>query len=211
MSQQVEGWPLGLQPLNARIGMARKRKNSGSMSFNTLLSGSPSSSTDSSSSNLDTQSTESFFQDNSITFGSLIGVSSILELSRRSLRRAKTQVLKSKKSNPSSWLLCLCLRSRDPHAENNPSSLGQFLALERKTANKNRKNQTPLHDEFPLTQTIAEPNSLFVSGSIAPHRSISSRENIGTQRENRASGHGNNWFGSLAEIFSCLCGQATRG
>ncbi|PNX74807.1 hypothetical protein L195_g030734, partial [Trifolium pratense] len=50
MAQQNEGWPLGLQPLNGR----RIGDNFGSMSFNTLLTGSPTSSTNSSS-DLDTE------------------------------------------------------------------------------------------------------------------------------------------------------------
>ncbi|KAF4378645.1 hypothetical protein G4B88_031249 [Cannabis sativa] len=44
-----EGWPLGLQPLNARVGLARNRDFSESISFNTLISGSPTCSTNSSS------------------------------------------------------------------------------------------------------------------------------------------------------------------
>ncbi|KAK9098551.1 hypothetical protein Syun_025596 [Stephania yunnanensis] len=46
---QEEGWPSGLQPLNMRVGLVRTRDFSGSISFNTLITGSPSSSTDSSS------------------------------------------------------------------------------------------------------------------------------------------------------------------
>ncbi|KAG4978743.1 hypothetical protein JHK82_038027 [Glycine max] len=109
MGQQDEGWPLGLlQPVNARIELVRNSENGGSISFNTLLTGSPSSSTDSSS-DLDTESTGSFFPDQSITLGSLMGVSSIVELSRRSLRGTKAELLKSKKKrfNFSSWSCCL--------------------------------------------------------------------------------------------------------
>ncbi|KAK9169645.1 hypothetical protein Syun_001785 [Stephania yunnanensis] len=51
---QEEGWPLGLQPLNMRVGLVRTRDFSGSISFNTLITRSPSSSTDSSS-DLDTE------------------------------------------------------------------------------------------------------------------------------------------------------------
>lgn len=54
--QQEDGWPLGLQPLSLRVGLVR---NHGSVSFNTLLTGSPSSSTDSSS-DLDTQVSVSY-------------------------------------------------------------------------------------------------------------------------------------------------------
>lgn len=51
--QEEGGWPLGLQPLGGRVsgGLAsgnRTRDNSGCVSFSTLLTGSPSSSTDSS-------------------------------------------------------------------------------------------------------------------------------------------------------------------
>ncbi|KAL2989378.1 hypothetical protein AAZX31_11G136300 [Glycine max] len=86
----------------------------------------------------------SFYQDNnSTTFGSLIGVSNILELSRRSLRRAKIKGLKRKrckKSKSRSWThgYYVCAEvasstSSNPDAENNPPSLGQFLALERRS------------------------------------------------------------------------------
>ncbi|KAK9169136.1 hypothetical protein Syun_001276 [Stephania yunnanensis] len=51
---QEEGWPLGLQPLNMRVGLVRTCDFYGSISSNTLITGSPSSSTDSSS-DLDTE------------------------------------------------------------------------------------------------------------------------------------------------------------
>uniref|UniRef100_A0A7N0UKA4 Uncharacterized protein n=1 Tax=Kalanchoe fedtschenkoi TaxID=63787 RepID=A0A7N0UKA4_KALFE len=77
-SQEEGGWPLGLQPLNNAVG---------SISFRTtLLTASPTSSAASSSSDLDTESTGSFFHDRSITLGSLMGVRSILELPKRSVR-----------------------------------------------------------------------------------------------------------------------------
>ncbi|KAJ1406883.1 hypothetical protein SESBI_24695 [Sesbania bispinosa] len=218
MAQQDEGWPLGLQPLNARIELVRNNNNnSGSISFNTLITGSPSSSIDSSS-DLDTESTGSFFPYKSTTLGSLIGVSSIVELSRRSLRGAKTEVFKSKKEkkyNFGSWLFCLCSRSRNPEAEdqnNNPPSLGQFLAEERNRRNQNLLIYGP-HDDLAGTGTnIEEPNSLFVNGTIAPPQSISPRQSIGTERESMGLGQGNNnGFGSLAELFSCMCGQVAVG
>lgn len=51
---QEDGWPLGLRPLNARVGLVRNRNFSGSVSFSTLLTDSPSPST-ASSSDLDTE------------------------------------------------------------------------------------------------------------------------------------------------------------
>lgn len=54
MRVQEGGWPLGLQPLNARVGVVRNRGCSGSASFSTLLTGSPTSTADTSS-DLDTE------------------------------------------------------------------------------------------------------------------------------------------------------------
>ncbi|BAT91876.1 hypothetical protein LR48_Vigan05g188900 [Vigna angularis] len=201
MAQQDEGWPLGLlQPVNART-----RTATGSISFNTLLTASPSSSTDSSS-DLDTQSTGSFFRDQSTTLGSLMGVSSIVELSRRSLRESKTEFFKSKKKLKFwSCFFCLGSRSTDYEGEkekNNAPSLAQFLAVERRVANENRRNQS-LHFELALAETnIGERNSLFINGTIAPPHSIS------PDRKNTEINHANNkGFGSLPELFSCMCGQ----
>ncbi|KAG5104351.1 hypothetical protein JHK82_041321 [Glycine max] len=212
MSQQDEGWPLGLlQPANARIELVRNSDNAGSISFNTLLTRSPSSSTDSSS-DFDTESTGSFFPDQSTTLGSLMGVSSIVELSRRSLRGTKTELLKSKKKmfNFRSWLFCLGSRSKITEAESqkyNPPSLGQFLAVERRAASENRRKQSlsiyDPHDELAL----AERNSLFMNGTIAPPHSISPRQSIGTERENMELRQHSKGFGLLAELFSCMCGQ----
>ncbi|CAJ1955740.1 unnamed protein product [Sphenostylis stenocarpa] len=209
MAQQDEGWPLGLlQPVNARIELVRNSENAGtgSISFNTLLTASPSSSSHSSS-DLDTQSTGSFFPDQSTTLGSLMGVSSIVELSKRSLRETKTELLKSRKKLKLklwSWFFCLGSRSRNGEAEkNNPPSLGQFLAVERRVASENRRNQS-LHFELALAETnIVERNSVFMSGT-----SLSPSHSIGKERKSMEIRHGNNkGFGSLSEPFSCMCGQ----
>ncbi|KAF2321916.1 hypothetical protein GH714_004517 [Hevea brasiliensis] len=161
-----EGWPLGLQPLNVRVALPRTGEFSGSVSFNTLLTGSPTSSTDSSS-DLDTEKHYS---------GSLIGVSNILELSRKSSRVRKVEVIKEKKSNkkPKTWLFSLCSRdTTDAQSVNNPPSLAHFLAVERRAANEYGRNQSPNiygPDELSLAQSGTEPNSLFVNGQVAPPR-----------------------------------------
>ncbi|KAK9998603.1 hypothetical protein SO802_018206 [Lithocarpus litseifolius] len=205
MAGQEEGWPLGLQPLNVRVGLARNQNFSGSISFNTLITGSPTSSTDSSS-DLDTESTGSFFHDKSITLGSLIGVSSILEFSRRSLRGRKTEPSKEKKSTKSRiWLFSLCLRdSTDAKSVRSPQSLGHFLEVERRAADEYRRNQSPTNigpDELDLAQPVTEPNSLFVNGHIAPPQSSSDVE----RRKDRGLEHGDG-FG-VPSLCSCICGQ----
>ncbi|KAL8225209.1 hypothetical protein R6Q57_017766 [Mikania cordata] len=175
MAQQVEegGWPLRLKPLNLRA-----------VSISTLISGSPSSSSYSSS-DLDTESTGSFFHDRSVTLGNLMGVSSIVELSRRSLRRGKmlsqTLSLETKtKPNPKSksWCFgfCLCQRDKDDVIDvsmNNIVPLGHFLEVERRAAQDHRRGQhSPLvygADELTLAQPFGDSsNSLFVDGQIMP-------------------------------------------
>lgn len=88
------------------------------------------------------QSTGSFLRDNSITLGSLMGISNFLELSRRSssTRRARqalsseSGVIKSKKT----WLFSLCYRlsSGDEVEMKTPMapSLGYLLEVERRAS-----------------------------------------------------------------------------
>ncbi|KAJ6948072.1 hypothetical protein NC651_002433 [Populus alba x Populus x berolinensis] len=210
MAQQEEGWPLGLQPLNARVGIPRNGDFSGSRSFNTLITGSPTSSTDSSS-DLDTESTGSFFHDKSITLGSLIGVSNILELSRKSTRARKVEVVEEKKSCKSkTWIFSLCSRdTTDARSVNSTPSLGHFLAVERRAAGEFRRNHGPvIHgppDELELAQPVTEPNSLFVNGHVAPPTLNQScgagAERSGNEELEHCSGYG------VPVLFSCMCGQ----
>ncbi|KAI3507758.1 hypothetical protein L1887_22752 [Cichorium endivia] len=182
--QQVEeggGWPLGLQLQSQNL---RSTTHGDAVSFTTLLSGSPSSSSDSSS-DLDTQSTGSFFHDRSVTLGNIMGVSSIVELSRRSLRRRKiiseTQSSGTNtKSKPKlkSWCFAFCLCQKDnvdviDVSRNDIVPLGHFLEVERRADQVHRQGQhSPLlygADELTLAQPFGESsNSLFVDGRIMP-------------------------------------------
>ncbi|KAE8733749.1 cyclin-dependent protein kinase inhibitor SMR3-like [Hibiscus syriacus] len=91
--------------------------------------------------------------DNNITFGSLIGVSSILELSKRSVRGKKAEATKHNRINNNKrskvWVFSLCLRDNvDVESDNTvdvPSSLGHFLAAERRAASGCRRNHSPNH------------------------------------------------------------------
>lgn len=205
MAQQEEGWPLGLQPLTVRVGLGRHQDFSGSISFNTLLTGSPSSSSTDSSSDLDTESTGSFFHDRSITLGSLIGVSSIFELSKRSVRVKRAENLKVKRNQkPKTCLFSLCSRdSTDAESvNNNPPSLGHFLAVERRAATECRRRDSPIFyglDE--LTRPGSESNSLFVNGCVAPPPASPWGANRGLEDGN---GYG------VPMLLSCMCGQATH-
>ncbi|CAL5424393.1 unnamed protein product [Camellia sinensis] len=211
--QEEEGWPLGLQPVNVRVGLVRNRDFYVSTSFNTLLTGSLSSSTDSSS-DLDTESTGSFFHDKSITLGSLMGVSSIVNLPRRSVRGRRPEVSGEKKiSKPKTWCFSLCpTDSTDAETVNNNTlSLGHFLAVERRAAIEDRRNHFPLiyePDELALAQPESEQNSLFVDDRVAPpdHSSPWFGSDIGERRQNRGLEHGNGGYG-VPVLFSCMCGQ----
>ncbi|KAM7265107.1 hypothetical protein ACFE04_002790 [Oxalis oulophora] len=165
--QQEDGWPLGLQPLNERIGIVRNRNISSasvSVSFTTLLtasSTSSSSSMDSSSSDLDTQSTGSFFVDRSITLGSLIGLPALSQLSRRSTRRRTAAETDQKKTK--SWLFSLCSKlstdavNTNQHY-NSAASLGRFLEQERRVR---RVNQNSL---FVEDHHVAVPHENSIRG-----------------------------------------------
>ncbi|XP_020523962.1 uncharacterized protein LOC18436065 isoform X2 [Amborella trichopoda] len=86
MAQQEEGWPLGLQLSGMRVGLINNinRDLLESISSNTLITGSLSLSSSSiSSSDLDTESSGSFFYDKSITLGSLIGVTTVRDRTNR--------------------------------------------------------------------------------------------------------------------------------
>ncbi|XP_065865512.1 uncharacterized protein At3g17950-like [Euphorbia lathyris] len=202
MPQQEEGWPLGLQPLNVRVGLPRNGDFSGSISFNTLHTASPTSSTDSSS-DLDTASTGSFFHDRSITLGSLIGASSSSKILKSS-RVRKVEAVKEKKSK--TWIFSLCPRETtdaengnniNVNVNNNPPSLGDFLAVERRAAANECRRDVHVDVDSPndiYEGVMMESNSLFVNGQVAPPRN--------SQCDERGSEHG-----GAPVLFSCMCGH----
>lgn len=208
MARQEEGWPLGLRPLNARVGFVRNRDLSGSVSFSTLLTGSPASSTISSS-DLDTESTGSFFHDTSITLGSLIGVSSILELSRRSARGRTAETSRDRRNyKPKPWLFSLCSKlTTDAVNGSNAPSLRHFLEAERRTASVYRRNiQSPTiygpSDFSPPTLPVSDTNTLFVGGQVAP------LGESGGRKSNNELLDGNGYGAPL--LFSCLRGSLIK-
>ncbi|KAH1154605.1 hypothetical protein AAZX31_18G137200 [Glycine max] len=174
-----KGWPLGLRLLNGRNG-----DFSGSVSFSrisTILTASPTPSTESSS-DLDSQSTGSFFRDKSITLGSLIGISSFLELSRRSTRGR--------------------MLTTDAVSVNVAPSLGHYLVAERRAESTHRRNNQCStiygpNDFFP----IRESNSLFVGGQGAHSSSTSLGEDCGRE-PNKVLDQSN---GYAAPIICCVC------
>lgn len=188
------------------ITLERVCDNLGSMSFNTMLTCSPTSST-ASSSDLDTESTGSFFPDRSITLGSLMGASSILELSRRSLRGRRPEPLKVKRPRKSkTWkFFSLCSRNTtDAVNDDNAPSLGHFLNVERRAvSNDSGRNQNPNLDTsngISSVLPIAETNTLFINGQIAPPPcSTPDAESC----RSGANGHGR------PVLCSLMCGQTS--
>ncbi|KAG8479909.1 hypothetical protein CXB51_029571 [Gossypium anomalum] len=214
MAQREEqGWPLGLEPLNARIGLVRNHEFSGSISFTTLLTASSPTSCFSSSSDLDTESTGSFFHDKSIPLGTLIGLSSFLELSSRSSTRQRatqssTNHNNGHKSRPWPFSLCPKLTTDAVYTNNKSRSLGHFLAVERRAATGNigRRDRTsvgdrPVGDLSPVMLNT-EQNSLFVNDRIAPR--FDGRKSA--DRGLLEHGHG---YG-VPLLLSCLCRQLMK-
>ncbi|RWW07216.1 hypothetical protein GW17_00029407, partial [Ensete ventricosum] len=187
------GWPLGLQPVNVRIGFVRNVGFSGSHSFRTLIAASPSSSS-SSSSGLDTeksfdtvtthlstclsvlQSTGSFFHDrSSITLGSLIGITSILDLSNRSLRRSRRQEnpRATKNCKTKTWF-SLCSRTQlSGDVTDAAPSLGSFLEAERRASDAHQVRNNGVSITYELeglaeSRPAPEPNTVFSDGLVLP-------------------------------------------
>ncbi|GLJ39468.1 hypothetical protein SUGI_0806330 [Cryptomeria japonica] len=152
-----------------------------------------------SSSDLDTESTGSFFYDKSITLGSLMGLKSDVGLSTRvivhgqehpseepELPRRGGQNTRSKKSR-SWWRLCRSRDDYDCHRNSNPS-LGQFLEVERRTSVSDNRGERMyidvMYDEFAGGQAFSDRNLLFSEGRILPPQSAQSRDqsNIHTGR-----------------------------
>lgn len=156
------------------------------------------------------QSTGSFFRDKSITLGSLIGVSNILELSRRSIRGRKTENTRDKRSNPRSrpWFFSLCSRESidaDSVDDNGPS-LGHFLAEERRAADEYRRSQNVIMygpDDLALAEAAQEPNSLFINGCVAPPQS--SLGSDGERGRNGGTEPANH--NGVAVLCACICGH----
>ncbi|CAD5184093.1 unnamed protein product [Musa acuminata subsp. malaccensis] len=173
MAQQEGGWPLGLQPVNVRIGLVRNVGFSGSHSFRTLITASPSSSS-SSSSGLDTESTGSFFHDRSSTLGSLIGITSILDLSNRSLRRSRQQENpRANKNRKTKTWFSLCARTQLSGDVTDASpSLGSFLEAERRASNarqvRNGVSITYVLEGLAESRPAPEPNTVFSDGLVLP-------------------------------------------
>lgn len=165
------------------------------------------------------QSTGSFFHEKSITLGSLIGVSTILELSRRSTRGGAAETVRGRKNNvykPKPWLFSLCSKlSTDAvnTSSNNTPSLGHFLEAERRSTAgiyRVRNLQSPTIDNIaprdfsPATLPISNANSLFVGGQVASQSSLSLDENgAGGSKQSKNEFSKGNGVG-IPLLFSCL-------
>lgn len=213
MAQQEDGWPLGLRLMNARVGLAGNHDLSASVSFNTLRTHSPSSFNDSSS-DLDTESTGSFYHDKSITLGSLIGVSSIFELPRRSTKGNKVEILEDKKKYKSKpWLFCLslCIKLRpDAVSLNSSPSLEHSLEAERRAPRNHRIHNPTLYglDDYSPIRPVSGTNSLFSSDQVAPV----SFAPAGKEENRRSNGElvqdGNSQ--GIPPLFSCIYCQLIK-
>ncbi|XP_072983339.1 uncharacterized protein At3g17950 [Typha latifolia] len=219
MAQQEGGWPLGLQPLHLRVGQIGNLDFSGTLSSNTIITESPTSSSVSSSDS-ETESTGSFFHDRSITFGSLIGITSILDLSNTSLRRSRRKQGRPrvKKTQRTTTWFSLCPRTHlsSDMARDTPS-LGHFLQEERRASNVHRSARVPttyelvgLHGD---QSTTLEPNPLFSNGLVAPPqvgdvKPESTWVSSGVKNPRGGLVHGNGY--RFALVCPCLGGDSSH-
>ncbi|WVZ17669.1 hypothetical protein V8G54_010651 [Vigna mungo] len=116
---------------------------------------------------MDEMSTASFFRDKSMTLGSLMRISSFLEVSRRSSKGRLEQPSKNNENNHKlrPWLFSLCSKLTTDAVS--VSAAGNNLLSERKAANHRRNNHCSTiyghNDLFP----VQESKSLFVGGHVA--------------------------------------------
>lgn len=105
----------------------------------------------------------------------------MLKLSRRSLRRNKTETrgaINNNNNKGRTWFcfsLCSSKHSGDANESvKNVPSLGHFLAVERKASNDESNIRNQSHDTIynngpdEFVQPVCEPNSLFIDGRVAP-------------------------------------------
>lgn len=238
MADQNDGWPLRLNPLHVRDRIMENHMLTEPNAFSSLIAVSPSISSDSSS-DLDTESTGSFFYDKSITLGNLIGLQSDLAVSTRVIDgqehpSSETPRRHKRNSRSKSWW-GLCGSSGGCNETNMPPSLGQFLEVERRVAASNRREKMYLnmmYDEFAAGQTTFDSNPLFADGQILPplpanqipsvsrdqadiHPSWAPAEwftgDINSRRSSiRAHHHRNHSLGSrVPTFFSGICGRTS--
>ncbi|WOG96657.1 hypothetical protein DCAR_0415993 [Daucus carota subsp. sativus] len=205
---QGDGWPLGLQPF-VRVGLVMNSDLNGSVSSNTLLTASTSA--ESYSSDLDTESTSSFFHDKTISLGSLIGASSIVGLSRRSAKGRASETFRDKKQyKPKPWLFSICSKlTTDAVTTNRTPSLGHFLEVERRTANIYKRNQS-LITYCPGDFSYTSSNPSFHSGYVDPPNRPSPWTSSDDERSNAGlfEDSANEYRTPL--LFSCLRRSMTQ-
>lgn len=153
----------------------------------------------------------SFFRDRGITLGSLMGATSILELSGRSSRfRTSEASLRGKKSHQhhrhsKPWLFSLCSRlSTDAVRIETAPSLGYFLEAERRAAITYRKNNDPPPILDPTLTAISpdDPQTAPQTGNVSlVAHSLREQEAGQMIGQGSASGYG------VPLLLSCLRGQ----
>jgi len=181
----------GIQNSSLRVRVAENLRVAEPNILDAMAAVSPSFSSYSSS-DLDTESTGSFFFDKSITLGSLMGLKSDVGLSGLSprvvvhgqeLSSSESEVPRSRQSarskkSKSWWRLCRDSDDYDCHRNINPS-LEQFLEEERRTTGSNIGEGiyiNIMYDEFTAGHDFSGRNLLFSEGRILPPHSAHSRQ-----------------------------------
>eukprot|EP00249_Psilotum_nudum_P024427 c29182_g1_i1 orf=157-813(-) len=211
-AQELEsgGWPLGLQPLNVRLTLMDHLRLAQSSAFRTVST--PSVSTDSSS-DLDTESTGSFFPETSITLGSLIGIRSIGELNDS--QAASQQILSTdtniRRNGSRQWSLCgfMGCASSDTSHESFSPSLSRLLELERQVSTVQEQKTIIAKDCSNITEGSISfgRNTLFADDRVLPPQAFGAPTKLNLEQASANSSYlSGDWSTTVP-----VCSEMERG
>lgn len=199
------GWPLGLQPLNLRLRLMEHFRLTDASSY---VASTPSM-TSESSSDLDTESTGSFFPERSTTLGTLIGIPSSGFFGES--RGVAQQCLENDNSRRRgtvrhrSWCPFLVCASNDSCEESMSPSLAHLLELERIAALSQRPEigEEPAdEDGGSVGENAFRRNTLFDDDRILPPQPSGAPLKLILERSSPSSSYLSGDWSASVPVFS---------
>eukprot|EP00250_Pteridium_aquilinum_P023170 c26321_g1_i1 orf=358-1092(-) len=192
--ERYNGWPLGLQPVNARLSIT---------SSNFLIT--TPSLTSFSSSDFDTESTQSFFPEKSTTLGSLIGFESSSENAIMQSHSIQDEGMTRKSNRNRLWCPLLGCGGglQEDHLEPSPS-LARLLDNQKRDALSLRQTTSSSVEEhtqeeaieqaeFDINGILSHGDTIYNNTCTVPSRPSSPSLRVILQQPSPTSYHYSNW------------------